>query len=269
VNELEATKQRLEQTTTALSASLESAAAGSLAKSQFLATMSHELRTPLNAVIGFSDLLTNERFGPLGNERYRDYAQDIKNSGEHLLALINDVLDISKLDMGRLALNEETFNLTALANDAIRMISARAAGSGIDLRTNIAADLPMLVGDPLRVRQVLVNLLSNAVKFTPRDGMVELVAHRRTDCVAVLIHDTGIGMAAQDIPKALERFGQVDSRLERRYEGSGLGLPIAKRLMELHDGTLEVASALGQGTTVTLTFPESRIPRPAADSRAA
>ena len=262
VSELEATKKRLEQTT----ASLELAGAGNLAKSQFLATMSHELRTPLNAVIGFSDLLANERFGPLGSARYRDYAQDIKNSGEHLLALINDVLDLSRLDMGRLALNEETFNRASLANDAVRMVSTSAAQSEIDLRTDIAADLPMLVGDMLRVRQVLINLLSNAVKFTPRGGTVGLVARRSADGVVVLIHDTGIGIAPQDIPKALERFGQVDSRLERRYEGTGLGLPISKRLMELHDGTLEIASVVGQGTTVTITFPESRIAQSQARS---
>jgi signal transduction histidine kinase len=269
VSELEATKQRLEQTTAALSTALESAAAGSLAKSQFLATMSHELRTPLNAVIGFSELLANERLGPLGNARYRDYAHDIKNSGEHLLALINDVLDLSKLDMGRLGLNEETFSLASVAEEAMRMMSTRAAQSGLDLRADVAADLPMLQGDVLRVRQVLINLLSNAVKFTPREGTVELVARRSALGVTVQIRDTGIGIAPQDIPKALERFGQVDSRLERRYEGSGLGLTIAKRLTELHDGTLEIASVVGQGTTVTITFPESRVALPAADSRAA
>ncbi|MDB5409676.1 MAG: integral rane sensor signal transduction histidine kinase [Rhodospirillales bacterium] len=258
IAELERTKADLETITTDLQTALDAAAAASQAKSSFLATMSHELRTPLNAVIGFSEIIAAQPFGPLGDERYRDYAATINESGMHLLALINDVLDFSKIDVGRLQLDEEEIDVVAAIAGAVRLIRGNAADGDIRLLEEPDASLPPLRADARRLRQVLLNLLSNAVKFTPAGGQVRISAHRRDGDLVISVADTGIGIAAEDIPKALERFGQIDNRLNRKFEGTGLGLPLSKRLMELHDGTLELASVLGAGTTVTMVFPASR-----------
>jgi signal transduction histidine kinase len=261
VVELEAMKNALQATASDLQAALGAAAAANQAKSQFLATMSHELRTPLNAIIGFSDILGSESFGPLGNPRYQDYARNIADSGRHLLGLINNVLDISKLDAGHLELQEETLNIADIARGAMRMVEIQAAGAGVRLCDQLEGSLPELRGDARRMRQILLNLLSNAVKFTPQGGEVRVSARRLGSGLAVVVADTGIGIAAEDIPRALQRFGQIDSSLSRLYEGSGLGLPLAKRLVELHGGSLELASTLGAGTTVTLLFPAERLAR--------
>jgi signal transduction histidine kinase len=259
IGELEATKHALEGTTSDLETALEAAAAASQAKSQFLATMSHELRTPLNAIIGFSEMLVSETFGSLGDRRYPDYAKSIRDSGRHLLDLINDILDFSKLDAGRLELHEETVNLHEIVDGALQMMHGEAARTGIRIHKTLAQELPDLFADQRRVRQVLLNLLSNAVKFTPEGGEVKVATFRRGSEVGVAVADTGIGIAAEDIPRALERFGQVDSSLSRKYEGTGLGLPLSKRLMELHDGRLELESIVGAGTTVTILFPAKRL----------
>jgi signal transduction histidine kinase len=260
VQELEATKRDLEATTAHLEASLAEAAAGSEAKSQFLATMSHELRTPLNAIIGFAELLAGEAFGPLGNPRYRQYAEDIHRSGTHLLGVINDVLDLSKLNAGRLALEEDEIEVGAAVGEAAQMMRVQAASAGLRLVETVEPELPLLRVDPRRLRQILVNLLSNAVKFTPSGGEVRLDAARLGDGVAIVVADTGIGIDPADIPRALERFGQVDGRLARKHEGTGLGLPLSKSLMELHGGRLEIESAgAGAGTRVTLAFPAFRL----------
>jgi len=259
IAELEVTRRELEHTTANLSKALDAAAASSQAKSQFLATMSHELRTPLNAVIGFSDLIASEIYGPLGDGRYRDYAKTICDSGAHLLGLINDVLDISKLDAGGLELDDEVVELPGIVDDALRMVARQAETGGVGLEKTYDIDVPPLRADRRRVRQVVLNLLSNAVKFTPRDGCVTINVFRDGECLAVAVTDTGIGIAADDIPRALERFGQVDDSLGRKYEGTGLGLPLSKALMELHGGTLELESALGIGTTVTVAFPAERL----------
>ena len=261
VIELEATRRELEQTTADLTKALDSAAASNQAKSQFLATMSHELRTPLNAVIGFSDLIASEIYGPLGDSRYRDYAKTICDSGAHLLGLINDVLDISKLDAGGLELDEEAVELPGIVEDALRMVAHQAETGGVRLEKSYETGLPHVRADRRRVRQVVLNLLSNAVKFTPGDGCITTTVLRRGDRLAVAVADTGIGIAAEDIPRALERFGQIDDSLGRKYEGTGLGLPLSKALMELHGGSLELQSALGVGTTVTVTFPAERLIR--------
>jgi signal transduction histidine kinase len=263
VAELEATKRALEATATDLETALETAATASQAKSQFLATMSHELRTPLNAIIGFSEILAAETFGPLGDPHYPDYATSIHDSGRHLLDLINDILDFSKLDAGRLELNEEPIDTHEVIDSALRMIAGEAARAGVALsppfgETALGEALP-LRADARRVRQVLLNLLSNAVKFTPRGGEIRVAVSRRGAGLTIAIADTGIGIAAQDIPRALERFGQVDSSLSRKYEGTGLGLPLSKRLMELHGGRLDIESVVGSGTTVTITFPAERL----------
>jgi len=221
--------------------------------------MSHELRTPLNAIIGFSEMLASETFGPLGDHRYPDYAKSICDSGRHLLDLINDILDFSKLDAGRLELHDQTFDLHEVIDGALQMMQGEAARTGIRIHKTLGKELPYLHADQRRVRQVLLNLLSNAVKFTPAGGTVEVTAFRRGAEIGVAVADTGIGIAADDIPRALERFGQVDSSLSRKYEGTGLGLPLSKRLMELHDGRLELESIVGAGTTVTILFPAKRL----------
>ena len=261
VAELEETKRRLEATTVNLEAALQAAAAGSQAKSQFLAAMSHELSTPLNAVIGFAEMLAAEIFGPLGDARYRDYTGSIAQAGRHLLDLINDVLDFSKLDAGRLELHEELIDPSAAVEATYTLIRGQASEAGLTLEYRAEAELPMLRVDLRRVRQVLLNVLGNAVKFTPAGGTIRITAARRDAALIIAIVDNGIGIAPHDIPKALERFGQVDNSLARRYEGTGLGLPLSKRLMELHDGALEIDSALGVGTTVTLVFPAHRLGR--------
>ena len=257
--ELEATKRQLEATARDLESALEAAASGSQAKSQFLATISHELRTPLNAIVGFSEMLAGELYGPLGDPRYKDYAHTVKDSGMHLLDLINDVLDYSKVDAGHLTLDEEELDLIQLAQAALRMIAGQAESGNVQLIDQLPKHLPYLVGDQRRVRQVLLNLLSNAVKFTPEGGEIRVFATESVDGVTLAVADTGIGIAPEDIPRAFERFGQVDNMLSRRYEGTGLGLPLSKRLMELHNGTLALESTLGAGTTALARFPRSRI----------
>jgi signal transduction histidine kinase len=259
VVELEETKCRLEATTVNLEAALQAAAAGSQAKSQFLAAMSHELRTPLNAVIGFAEMLDLEMFGPLGDPHYRDYSGSIAQAGRHLLGLINDVLDFSKLDAGRLELQEELIDPADAVRAACALIGGQAQGAKLTLDCQPEPDLPIMRADLQRVRQVLLNVLGNAVKFTPAGGRIRISARRRGAALAVAVADNGIGIAPEDIPKALERFGQVDNSLARRYEGTGLGLPLSKRLMQLHDGDLEIESVLGAGTTITLVFPAHRL----------
>jgi signal transduction histidine kinase len=259
VDQLETTKRELEATAENLTQALEAAAAASQAKSQFLATMSHELRTPLNAVIGFSQLLDREAFGPLGDARYRDYARTISDSGTHLLNLINDILDFSKSEAGRLELHDDDVDMVDSVVHIVRMMSNQAEARKIAVSHAGEPDLPLVRVDQKRLNQVLLNLLSNAIKFTPMGGQIRLNAYRRGGDVVVDVSDTGIGIAAADVPKALERFGQIDGRLARKYEGTGLGLPLSKRLMELHGGTLELVSQPGVGTTVTITIPSDRV----------
>ncbi len=258
VLELERTKAELQATAENLSIALNTAAAASQAKSQFLTTMSHELRTPLNAIIGFSELLKSEIFGPLGDARYKGYVDDVFNSGKHLLSLVNDVLDFSKIDAGALKLNEEHVNLRETLVSTLRMLDGQAAQVGVSLEHEVAHGLPALHGDERRVRQVLLNLLSNALKFTPRGGKVRLIGFTEMDEIIIQVADTGIGIAPEHIAIALERFGQVDGTLERKYEGTGLGLPLSKKLVELHGGRLELESEVGVGTKVTVTFPAER-----------
>ena len=259
VAELEATQRELRSTARDLTVALDAAAAASQAKSQFLATMSHELRTPLNAVIGFADLMVNEAYGPLGDERYRDYSGIIRDSGSHLLSLINDVLDISKLDANRLELVEDMVDVRQMVADAVHMISGQVEKAELTLSCQPPAAGVRLRADARRIRQVLLNLLSNAVKFTPSGGSISITAEPDGDGFEIAVTDTGIGIASEDIPTALERFGQVDSRFCRRYEGTGLGLPLAKRLMELHGGTLNLVSVVGSGTRVSCRFPAERV----------
>ena len=249
-----------------LYAAKEGAEAANRAKSSFLANMSHELRTPLNAIIGFSEVIMRELFGPV-NPRYRSYAVDIFDSGSHLLGLINEVLDMSKLEAGQVELYEEYVDVATAIQDCLRFVEPQAEHAKVVLFTSLAEGLPLIRADARRVRQILLNLLSNAVKFTPKGGDVRVSSFCEDGGLTVAVSDSGIGMAAEEIPKALETFGQIDSMLSRQYEGTGLGLPLAKRLINLHGGTLSIESKPGLGTTVTILFPSERVVRPMPESR--
>jgi signal transduction histidine kinase len=235
----------------------EDAERASRTKSEFLANMSHELRTPLNAIIGFSDMIRSGMAE--SEEKHRSYAADIYDSGQYLLNLINDILEVSRIEAGKLVLHEEAVDLTAAVDAALRMIESEAARANVVIESRRGEPLPKLLADRRRVCQVLLNVLSNAVKFTPEGGTVQVTVLRRGGAVGVVIADTGIGIAADDIPRVLEPFGQVDSQLSRKYTGTGLGLPLSVRLMQLHGGRLDIDSTLGAGTTVTITFPADRL----------
>ena len=259
ITELQATQLHLESVAAQLTTALEAAAAASQAKSQFLATMSHELRTPLNAIIGFSELIKNEVMGPVGSECYRGYGTFICDSGTHLLGLINDILDISKLDAGHIALNEDVVDLKDAVTSCLQLMGPQAEKAGVRLCVAFDTEPPWLRADRRRLRQILLNLISNAVKFTQEGGEVRVSAVRDDSGLTLRVADTGIGMASEEIPIAFERFGQIDSTLARKYEGTGLGLPLTKHLVAMHGGTLTIASVVGIGTTVTVAFPAERI----------
>jgi signal transduction histidine kinase len=257
--ELEATQQALTEASAQLSDALEAAKAANKSKSAFLASMSHELRTPLNAVLGFSETMLGEPLGPLGSPRYREYLDNIHTSGAHLLSLINDILDIARFDAGQGELVEDIFDPAMEIADAERMMSIQARKAKVMLVAELAPDMPHLKADRRRVRQILLNLLSNALKFTHAGGTVTVRAHLSAEGLVMQVIDTGIGMRREDFSKALEPFGQVDSSLARKYEGTGLGLPLTRQMVELHGGRLTLESALGQGTTVTVILPAWRL----------
>ena len=223
-------------------------------KSSFLATMSHELRTPLNAVIGFSQIIEQGIFGPQP-ARYREYATLIRRSGEHLLIIINDILDIAKLQSGKTELHLEVVPLDTIIEESARLMEPQAAAAGITLSCLIGPNIPPVHADLTRLRQVVLNLLSNAIKFTPSGGKVSIAASVWEGAVMITVTDTGIGMAEKDIPRALEPFGQISNAMTRAHEGTGLGLPLSKSLIELHGGHFEIKSALNVGTTITITLP--------------
>ncbi len=232
------------------------------AKTDFLANMSHELRTPLNSILGFSEVLMRETLGPHENAKYKEYAEDIHYSGSHLLRLISEVLDLSKLEAGEITIVEEEINVEAAIKTCIKMIEGRYAEKESPFNAKVPDDLPPMLGDEFRFKQILLNLIGNAAKFTPPDGEVTVSAEvSREGRFVIRVADTGVGIAAQDIPKVLEPFGQVHDVLTRDHEGSGLGLHLAKSFTEMHGGVLEIESALGEGTTVILTFPKERTVR--------
>ena len=242
-----------------LSRAKEEAELASRSKSEFLANMSHELRTPLNAIIGFADILRGEIFGRLGDPHYVEYAGDIRDSGHHLLNLINDVLDVSKIEFGKVELVEEPVDIAAIVDACARLMRDRAEAAGVRLLQFLPPDLPLVQGDERRLKQILLNLLSNAVKFTPPEGRVVIRATLGPTGLDLAVEDTGIGIAPADLDKALRPFGQIDSRLARKYQGTGLGLPLTKSMIELHGGTLELKSRPGVGTTATIHLPLARI----------
>jgi signal transduction histidine kinase len=252
-----AERQRLEVELARNQAAKEAAETSNRVKSEFLANMSHELRTPLNAILGFSEMIGAEVFGP-GVPRYRDYAMDIHGAGEHLLSLINDILDISKAEAGKLDLRVESTDLCALINECTRLMRGRAVEHNLRINADIIP-LPRLFIDRLRVKQILLNLLSNAIKFTEEGGVISVEAtHEEAEGVVVCVRDTGIGIAPEMIPLAFEPFRQIDSTLSRKFEGTGLGLPLVKTLVELHGGEVRIESALRKGTAVFILFPASR-----------
>jgi PAS domain S-box-containing protein len=253
-----------------LRAAKEMAEMASRAKTEFLANMSHELRTPLNAIIGFTEIMKMELLGPMGNQQYFGYASDIHDSARHLLGLINDILDVSKIEAGKATLIEEDVALDRVFDSVIRLIRERAQRADVKLATDLPEGLPGLRADERKLKQILINLLSNAVKFTPPGGRAELAARiDRGGDLVITVTDTGIGIAAQDIERVMEPFGQVDSRLSRRFSGTGLGLPLSRALAEMHGGSLTLESEPGKGTTVAVRLPAARfLPRtPAAPSR--
>ena len=228
-------------------------------KTEFLANMSHELRTPLTIINGASEILSTEMFGPIDNPSYLDYAKNIRDAGEHLLRLINDILNISQIEMGRFELDEDHMELNAIIASCHNLFESRAQEAGLSLTKEVKEKLPALRGDELRIKQVVLNLLSNAVKFTPDGGTVTLRTETGDDGrVMFSVSDTGIGIAAKDISSALDTFGQVEQGYSRNYQGAGIGLPLSKKLIELHGGTLMLESELGIGTTVTVRFPPER-----------
>jgi signal transduction histidine kinase len=229
-------------------------------KSEFLANMSHELRTPLNAVIGFSQLMASEFFGAHSDKRYREYAQDIYDSGRHLLEVINDILDLSKAEAGQLQLDEDKLDINRTIAAAVRIVRVRAEEAGLALVVSGAEGEQCLWGDERKIKQILLNLLSNAIKFTPPGGCVEIFATADwRQGISVSVRDTGIGVEPDDIPKMTEPFVQLDTGVNRRYQGTGLGLSLVRAFMELHGGRLVIESTPGQGTTASIVFPVDRI----------
>ena len=233
----------------------------SRAKSEFIANMSHELRTPLNAMIGFSDILQREVMGPIGQEAYKEYATDINKSGRGLLKIINEILDISKIETGKRDLNESEFVFEEAVRSAIELLDSRLKEKNITLM-NHCKNLPRIVGEELSVKQVISNVYSNAIKYTPSGGRITLFTNFDTDgTFRFSITDTGIGMNSEEIKKALSPFGQIDNALDRSSSGVGLGLSLSKAIMDVHDGSMEVLSEKSIGTTVTIIFPQRRIIR--------
>ncbi len=231
-----------------------------IAKSQFLATMSHELRTPLNAIIGFSEVLQSELLGIHNVPQYKEYAGDIHRSGQHLLNLINELLDLSRIEAGKYELNEEVVSLVDIADDCRRMMEIRAKGKQIDLSVSYGQNLPKLWGDERAIRQVVLNLLSNAIKFTPQSGKVQLVVTRSADGgQMVSVRDNGPGIPEDEIETVLSSFGQGSLAQKTAEQGAGLGLPIVQKIMELHQGRFDLFSKLRFGTEVIATFPRARV----------
>jgi cell cycle sensor histidine kinase DivJ len=225
------------------------------AKSRFLANMSHELRTPLNAVIGFSEVMTHEMFGPVGSPRYLEYARLINESGSHLLALINGILDMSKIEAGKFDLTEETFDLVEVADQAAQFVKLQADRKGVVLKLGIAADAHAIFADKRAVKQVVMNLLSNGVKFTPRGGEVRVLAMRRSNGIEIAVSDTGMGISPEDVERLGQPFEQVEGAHTRTQEGTGLGLALVKAIAAMHGGEAKIESKLGEGTTVHVFLP--------------
>ena len=246
---------------TATAAMIEAQSA-SRAKSEFLANMSHELRTPLNAIIGFAQVMAAEMLGPLGTAKYLEYSHDITSSAAHLLGLINDILDLARIEAGKLELHEDLLDVNQIVSACLTIVKDRAEKARLTIGI-VGTDEPLLLwADERKMKQIVINLLSNAVKFTPAGGAVTIGwRHLPDGSCRIIVSDTGIGMAPEDLSRVLEPFAQADSDLNRRYEGTGLGLPLTRRLIELHGGTMILESELCSGTSVTVELPPDRVRR--------
>jgi signal transduction histidine kinase len=249
----------------ALRLAKDEAEAANQAKSGFLATMSHELRTPLNAIIGFSEMMLREVLGALPNEQYRSYVADIHASGTHLLQIINDILDLSKAEAGKIDLAEEVFDLRDVMRSVNQLTAARIQAADLSQSIDLPDDLPPLSGDERKTKQVLLNLITNSVKFTPAGGTINITARWDvTEGVAITVADSGIGIPEEDLERVLKPFEQVDSSFSRQQQGTGLGLPLVKAIMEMHGGRIELRSELSVGTQVTVIFPPGRVLAPSS-----
>src|SRR5690349_1313346 len=246
----------------ALLAAKEEAELASRSKTEFLANMSHELRTPLNAIIGFSQVMADEVLGPLGSARYSGYARDIGASAQHLLGIISDILDVSKLEAGKVELDEDEVEIGQMARDILHLVAERARSLDVSVDLELAADLPRIRADALKLKQVLLNLITNAIKFSHSGGRVLVRGEVGDDGLRLAVADRGIGMDAAEVETAITRFGQVASTWNRKHPGTGLGLPLAIGLVELHGGQLRIASEKGVGTTVTICLPADRLLAP-------
>ncbi|MDX2094706.1 MAG: HAMP domain-containing sensor histidine kinase [Alphaproteobacteria bacterium] len=257
LKEIEDRDSRLSRKSAELDRAREAAESANQAKSQFLANVSHELRTPLNAIIGFSTMLHEEQFGPLGNPKYVEYARDIHDSGRHLLDVINDILDLTKAETGKLTVVFQSLNFAKLLEKALRIVAGQAHQRKIDIYTDLPEKLPKIIADPVRLVQILLNLLSNAIKFSHEGGKIVVRARAESarqgvHYFTITIEDNGIGMSEAAVRKAFSTFNQADAGLNRKYEGAGLGLPLTKRLVDLHHGKIKIESVEGKGTTVTV-----------------
>jgi signal transduction histidine kinase len=256
-----AAKQDAEHSASLARDSMLRAQAANRTKSEILANVSHELRTPLNAIIGFSELICTQLFGPDRQDKYLEYARDVHDSGKHLLGIINDILEFAKIDAGELKLYEEVTDLGVVLASCRNMVATRAHKAGLMLDIPAGPGLPHIWADERKLKQILLNLLSNSVKFTPAGGRVSVEVDESPDGLALVVRDTGIGIAREDIERALAPFQQVDGDLNRRYDGTGLGLTITKSLVEMHAGRLGIESEVGAGTAVTIALPAWRLER--------
>jgi len=261
IAQLKASRSKMDEMSRRLHISVEQAEAANRAKSAFLANMSHELRTPLNAIMGFSEVMKDQHFGPINNSRYVAYAGDILASGRYLLGIINDILDLSKIEAGKMTVeNAEEFPLCQPLEGSLSICAALCEKFGVRLECRLPPDNVRVVAVERMVRQIMINLVGNAIKFTPAGGEVQIAGGAAGDGGYVItIQDSGIGMSEQDIAKALTPFGQVENKMTATHNGTGLGLPLAKAMLELHDGRLEITSRPGTGTKIALFFPASRI----------
>lgn len=265
LDKFNAETQRREAAVKQMRAAKDAALAANKTKSRFLANVSHELRTPLNAIMGFSEAMQTQILGPLGHQKYAEYADHIFKSGQHLLSLIKDILDLSKMEEGRFEISGTPLDLGRIIHQSCHFIELDLQQAQIALRLDLPQNLPKMNADERAITQIVTNLLSNAVKFSKPGGQIEIKSWRREDDgLSIQVRDNGVGMSPEDLDRAMEPFIQVDSDISRKYKGTGLGLPITKSLVELHGGTIRLDSALGQGTKVTINFPAQRTIIPSA-----
>jgi two-component system cell cycle sensor histidine kinase PleC len=256
---LKAARVQAELSATSATDAMLAAQAANRAKSEFLANMSHELRTPLNAIMGFSQIIAEETLGPIGTGKYIEYSRDINGSAQHLLAIINDILDLARIEAGKSELNEEPLDPQMLIASCVRVVSERAKIANVSVTFDASRTDFIFLGDERKMKQIVINLLSNAVKFTLPGGRIEVQWQVVDHCCEITVCDTGIGIAPADLIRVLQPFAQAESGLNRRYEGTGLGLPLTRGLVELHGGAFRLESELGRGTRAIIEFPLTRV----------